>query len=79
MNNWKEINNLLTKTFEFEEYMQGINFVNKVANIAIKQDHHPDIHIGYCEVTIETTTHDKGNIITDKDRKLAEAIDKIKI
>ena len=52
MNNWKEINNLLTKTFEFEEYMQGINFVNKVANISIKQDHHTDIHIVNCEFTI---------------------------
>ena len=79
MTTWKEDNHTLTKTFEFDDYMQGITFVNKVADIAMQHDHHPDIHIGYCKVTIETTTHDQGSIITDKDKKLAEAIDGIQI
>ena len=54
---WNEINSTITKTFEFNSYLDGIDFVNEVANLAEQENHHPDIEIGYCKVTISLTTH----------------------
>lgn len=71
---WTNNNNILSKTFEFHSYLDGIDFVNTVANIAEIENHHPDINIGYCRVTISLTTHDTGQL-TDKDYKLAKIID----
>jgi 4a-hydroxytetrahydrobiopterin dehydratase len=71
---WTSNNNILSKTFEFHSYLDGIDFVNTIANIAEQVDHHPDISIGYCRVTISLTTHDSGGL-TDKDYKFAKIID----
>ena len=71
---WTCKNNILSKTFEFRSYLDGIDFVNTIANIAEQENHHPDINIGYCKVTISLTTHDAGEL-TDKDYKLAKIID----
>ena len=75
---WNEIDNTITKTFEFNSYLDGIDFVNAVANVAEQENHHPDISIGYCKVTISLTTHDAGTI-TQKDYKLAKLIDDLSI
>tara|TARA_B100000989_G_scaffold253274_1_gene201654 strand:- start:108 stop:341 length:234 start_codon:yes stop_codon:yes gene_type:complete len=75
---WNEINSTITKTFEFNSYLDGIDFVNEVANLAEQENHHPDIEIGYCKVTISLTTHDAGGL-TDKDYKLAKLIDDLNI
>ena len=75
---WNEIDNTITKTFEFNSYLDGIDFVNAVANLAEQENHHPDISIGYCKVTISLTTHDAGTI-TEKDYKLAKLIDDLSI
>ena len=75
---WNEIDNTITKTFEFNSYLDGIDFVNAVANVAEQENHHPDISIGYCKVTISLTTHDAGTI-TEKDYKLAKLIDDLNI
>ena len=75
---WYEIDNTITKTFEFNSYLDGIDFVNAVANVAEQENHHPDISIGYCKVTISLTTHDAGTI-TEKDYKLAKLIDDLNI
>ena len=75
---WNEIDNTITKTFEFNSYLDGIDFVNLVANVAEQENHHPDILIGYCKVTISLTTHDAGTI-TEKDYKLAKLIDDLNI
>ena len=75
---WNEINNTITKTFEFNSYLDGIDFVNAVANVAEQENHHPDISIGYCKVSISLTTHDAGTI-TEKDYKLAKLIDDLNI
>ena len=64
------LKNFITKTFEFNSYLDGIDFVNAVANVAEQENHHPDISIGYCKVTISLTTHDAGTI-TEKDYKLS--------
>ena len=75
---WNEIDNTITKTFEFNSYLDGIDFVNAVANVAEQENHHPDISIGYCKVTISLTTHDAGTI-TEKDYKLAKLIEDVSI
>ena len=75
---WNEIDNTITKTFEFNSYLDGIDFVNAVANVAEQENHHPDISIGYCKVTISLTTHDAGTI-TEKDYRLAKLIDDLSI
>jgi 4a-hydroxytetrahydrobiopterin dehydratase len=75
---WTCKNNILSKTFEFRSYLDGIDFVNTIANIAEQENHHPDISIGYCKVTIFLTTHDAGEL-TDKDYKLAKIIDDLGI
>ena len=75
---WNEIDNTITKTFEFNSYLDGIDFVNAVANVAEQENHHPDISIGYCKVTISLSTHDAGTI-TEKDYKLAKLIDDLSI
>ena len=75
---WNEINSTITKTFEFNSYLDGIDFVNEIANLAEQENHHPDIEIGYCKVTISLTTHDAGGL-TDKDYKLAKLIDDLNI
>ncbi|MEL7001372.1 MAG: 4a-hydroxytetrahydrobiopterin dehydratase [Bacteroidota bacterium] len=74
---WKEEDNRLTRTFEFSDFVEAFGFMSKVAIVAEKMDHHPNWSNVYNKVTIELTTHDAGNVVTDNDRNLAEAIDKL--
>jgi 4a-hydroxytetrahydrobiopterin dehydratase len=74
---WKEEDNKLKRTFEFSNFIEAFGFMSKVAIIAEKMNHHPNWSNVYNKVTIELTTHDQGNIVTDRDRKLAAAIDKL--
>ncbi len=71
---WEYKDNAISKMFRFEEFLAGIEFVQKVAEIAEGADHHPDIAINYKRVTFSCTTHDSGGV-TDKDFKLAENIE----
>lgn len=72
---WKEADNKLTQTFEFKDFTEAFAFMMRVAFLAESQQHHPNWSNVYNKVTIELTTHDKGNTVTDKDRELAKAID----
>ncbi|GAB3956922.1 4a-hydroxytetrahydrobiopterin dehydratase [Spirosoma harenae] len=74
---WQEKDNQLTREFEFADFSEAFAFMTRVALIAEKMDHHPWWSNVYNQVTIKLSTHDAGDVITDKDRKLAEAIDKI--
>lgn len=74
---WKEENNKLTRTFEFDDFVSAFGFMSQVAILAEKAQHHPEWSNVYNKVTIHLTTHDKGSKVTDKDRKLAEEIDKL--
>jgi len=74
---WVEENNRLKKTFKFKDFTQAFGFITKVALIAEKMDHHPSWTNVYNVVNIELSTHDAGDIVTDKDRKLAKAIDQL--
>lgn len=74
---WKEENNRLIRVFEFENFVEAFGFMSSVALVAEKMGHHPNWSNVYNKVTIELTTHDAGNVVTQKDRSLAEAIDKL--
>lgn len=73
---WKTINGQLTKKFEFSNYDNTIDFVNKVAKIAKKQNHHPDMKIGYGVVVVSIFDHE-ANKISDKCHKFVNALNKI--
>lgn len=72
---WKEEDNKLKKTFKFDDFVAAFGFMAKVAIVAEKMNHHPNWSNVYNQVDIELTSHDKGNTVTDRDRKLADAID----
>ncbi|MCF1750353.1 4a-hydroxytetrahydrobiopterin dehydratase [Mariniradius sediminis] len=74
---WTEENNRLKKTFRFKDFQQAFAFMTRVAFLAEKHEHHPNWSNVYNTVTIELTTHDAGNVVTEKDHKLAAAIDAI--
>jgi 4a-hydroxytetrahydrobiopterin dehydratase len=67
----------LEKEFKFKDFSEAWAFMNRVALEAEKAGHHPDWSNTYNKVVIKLSTHDAGNKITAKDRKLAEAIDLI--
>ena len=72
---WTEENNRLKKTFTFKNFNQAFGFMTKVALVAEKMDHHPYWTNVYNVVTFELSTHDAGDTVSDKDHKLAKAID----
>lgn len=72
---FEEEDNKLKATFEFESFIEAFAFMTKVALHAEKMNHHPTWTNTYNQVSIELTTHDKGGIVTDKDRKLALEIE----
>lgn len=74
---WENLGNkFIKKTFKFPDFKNALNFVNKIAEIAEQEQHHPDIKIhDYNKVEVKSTTHDKGKL-TQKDFKLAKKIDK---
>ena len=74
---WKEENNKLTRTFEFNDFVEAFAFMSKVALVAEKMGHHPDWRNVYKTVEISLSTHDAGDVVTDKDRKLAARIDEL--
>lgn len=74
---WNEENNQLTRNFQFNNFVDAFAFMTKVAFASEKINHHPNWSNVYNSVTISLSTHDAGNTVTDKDRKLASEIDKI--
>lgn len=64
----------LSRTYTFPDFPAALRFVNAVAKAAEEMNHHPDIHIYYNKVTIESWTH-TANAVTDKDYRLMEAVD----
>lgn len=74
---WKEDNNTLYRKFEFEDFAAAFAFMTRVALAAEKMDHHPTWTNTYNKVEVWLSTHDAGDVVTDKDRKLAAIIDKL--
>lgn len=74
---WTEKNNKLKKTFTFKDFSEAFAFMTRVALLAEKQNHHPKWTNVWNKVEINLNTHDAGDIVTAKDKKLADAIDKL--
>lgn len=74
---WKEDKKRLKKSFVFKDFSEAFAFMTRVALLAEKMNHHPNWSNVYNKVTIELSSHDAGNIVTAKDRKLARAIDQL--
>jgi 4a-hydroxytetrahydrobiopterin dehydratase len=76
--NWilSENQDLLSRRFELNTFVEALDLVNKIGKIAEDQGHHPDINLGWGYVEIYLSTHDIGGI-TDKDIILAKAIDNL--
>ena len=74
---WTEQNNSLYRCITFKNFNEAWGFMNRVALLAEKQNHHPTWKNTWNKVEIWLTTHDAGNTITEKDRKLANDIDNL--
>ena len=74
---WQETDNKLYRAFKFKDFSEAFSFMTRVALLAEKMDHHPTWTNTYNSVEIWLNTHDAGDVVTDKDRKLAEGIDKL--
>jgi 4a-hydroxytetrahydrobiopterin dehydratase len=73
--NWTELDGKLVREFEFPDFITAFAFMTRVAMVAEKMNHHPEWTNVYNTVKIRLSTHDAGDVVTDKDRKLAAAID----
>ena len=73
---WSIVDGQISRTFKFENYLEGPKFAIKVGKIAEDINHHPDIHIGYCQVTVRVNTHDVGGL-SPYDFELARLVDMI--
>ena len=74
LSGWEKKGNEIVKAFKLKNFVEAVGFVNKVAILAEKADHHPDILIQYKNVTLTLSTHSAGGL-TEKDFGLAKEID----
>lgn len=74
LDGWERVDNQISKLFKLKNYIESVGFVNKVALLAERADHHPDIILQYNKVTVTLTTHSDGGI-TEKDVDLAREIE----
>jgi 4a-hydroxytetrahydrobiopterin dehydratase len=74
---WQEKNNALYRKFEFKNFSEAFAFMTRVALEAEKMNHHPNWSNVYNTVEMQLSTHDAGDVVTEKDHKLAKAIDKL--
>ncbi len=74
LSGWTVDGNAIKRRFEFRNFAESLEFVNRVGAIAEEADHHPDITFGWGYAEIATTTHDRGGV-TDMDIALARKIE----
>lgn len=72
---WKEENDKLQRSFQFKDFSEAFAFMTRVALAAEKMDHHPEWSNVYNKVEIKLSSHDAGDKVTEKDRKLSRLID----
>ena len=73
---WAEIDGALERELEFDSFPAAVAFVDRLAEVAEAENHHPDIDIRYKRVRVRWTTHSAGGI-TERDRKLAARTDEL--
>jgi 4a-hydroxytetrahydrobiopterin dehydratase len=71
MEAWEERDGALVREIEFPSFPEAIAFVDRLAQLAERENHHPDVDIRYRRITVRWTTHSAGGV-TDRDRELAE-------
>ena len=74
---WEEKDNCLHQEFVFKDFSEAFSFMTQVALAAEKMNHHPRWTNEYNKVDIWLSTHDAGDVVTEKDHKLAGKIDKL--
>ena len=74
LSGWKLKGHKLTRTFEFQDFVHALSFVNSLVAHFEAVDHHPDVYIAYGEVTFELTRYDLGGRVTDRDVEVAKKI-----
>ena len=77
LSHWKEEDDALHRAFTFTNFTQAFAFMTEVAFAAEAANHHPEWRNVYNRVSVRLMTHDAGNTVTEKDRKLAQRIDEI--
>ena len=77
LSGWKLAQNKLSRTFEFQDFVHSLSFVNSLVAYFEAIDHHPDVHIAYGEVTFELTRYDLGGKVTDRDVEVAKKISSV--
>lgn len=74
---WLEQGNRLCRSFQFNDFKEAFAFMTKVALIAEKMEHHPSWTNEYGRVDIRLNTHEAGDVVTEKDHRMAEEIDRL--
>ena len=77
LSGWKLAHHKLSRTFEFQDFVHSLSFVNSLVAYFETVDHHPDVHIAYGEVTFELTRYDVGGRVTDRDVEVAKKISSV--
>lgn len=75
LDGWEYKDEKISKEFEFEDFSDGLNFVNKLELFFNNLDHHPDIHIFYNKIRFDLQRFDVGGKVTDKDITIAKKIE----
>ena len=73
---WAEREAALERDFQFDSFTEAIAFVNSLAELAERENHHPDIRIRFSLVTVRWSTH-TARAVTDRDRQLAALTDEL--
>lgn len=74
---WREEHNMLVRDWQFEDFASAWEFACQCAEVFEQHQHHPDMTVGWGKVRVETTTHEVGGMVTEKDWALAEALDEL--
>lgn len=76
MSGWPEVDGRLRKELVFADFAEAFAFLTRVALVAERLDHHPDVTLRWNRLTLELVSHDQGGI-TDRDHRLADRIDEL--
>ena len=76
LHGWSRRGDVLTRTYQFRNFLESMRFVNRVADAAEAADHHPDIEIHYKRVVLSYSTHSEGGL-TEKDFAGAAMADEV--
>ena len=75
---WITTKKAIKKKFKFKSFDESIKFLNKIAEISKKLNHHPEIIVKFDEVWLKLQTHDVGCVVTKKDYNFAKIVDEIR-